>query len=325
MINLQKQSIIYIVCTANAPTGGTELLHQLCYNLNKFGYNAQMYYVPNNTMNPISDRFLKYKVKYVTSISDNKYNVLIVPEVYTNLLVKYANVKKVIWWLSIDNYYGRLKNIKTKIKMFIGIINYYSLKRPDNSVYHLVQSYYAYDFLKNKQIKNIEFLSDYINDDYINDNISYLAKDRDNICFYNPKKGYEFTKLIIDKSKDNIKWIALENMNVNQIKGLLRKGKVYIDFGNHPGKDRFPREAAISGCCIITGKQGAAKFYQDIPIDDKYKFDDDVKNVDKIIETINLCLNNYDTEVKNFQGYRDMIVNEKDKFKKDLLSIFKRV
>ncbi|PRR81497.1 hypothetical protein CLLU_31270 [Clostridium luticellarii] len=114
-------------------------------------------------------------------------------------------------------------------------------------------------------------------------------------------------------------------MNVNEIKQLLRKGKVYIDFGNHPGKDRFPREAAISGCCIITGKRGAAKFYEDIPISSKYKFNDNIANIDKIINSIKLCLNNYDNEIKNFQEYRNIIINEKEKFEKDLLNIFKKV
>lgn len=29
----------------------------------------------------------------------------------------------------------------------------------------------------------------------------------------------------------------------------MRKAKVYIDFGFHPGKDRIPREAVMCGAC----------------------------------------------------------------------------
>ncbi|WP_058953380.1 glycosyltransferase [Clostridium tyrobutyricum] len=322
MIKINKNSSIYVLCPASYATGGTELLHQFVDLLIELKFNAKIYYLPNDIKNPTPERFKKYKINSTHNIDDNKSNIIIIPEVSTQFVNKFKYIRKIIWWLSVDNYYVSQSGIRKKIKKFLGLYKPYNFN--DFSVYHLVQSYYAYDFLKSKQIRNIEFLSDYVNADYINNDISYLAKDRNDICFYNPKKGYEFTKLIIDKSKDNIKWIALENMNVNEIKELLRRGKVYIDFGNHPGKDRFPREAAISGCCVITGKRGAAKFYQDIPINDKYKFYDDVNNVDKIVNTIEICLNNYDNEIKNFQDYRNMIVNEKDKFKKDLLSIFKR-
>lgn len=54
----------------------------------------------------------------------------------------------------------------------------------------------------------------------------------------------------------------------------MSKSKVYIDFGNHPGKDRIPREAAISGCIVITGKRGAAAFAEDVCIPETYKFDE---------------------------------------------------
>ena len=30
-----------------------------------------------------------------------------------------------------------------------------------------------------------------------------------------------------------------ENLTTKQVKELLLKSKVYIDFGNHPGKDRY--------------------------------------------------------------------------------------
>lgn len=323
MIKINKKSIVYVLCPANFATGGTELLHQLVDALIKFRLNAKIYYFPNNTQNPTAKRFEKYKINIAHKIDDTDSNIIIVPEIYTHFINNFKHIKKVIWWLSVDNYYESQKGIKKRIKKILGLYKPYNFD--NNSILHLVQSHYAYDFLTNKNIKNIEFLSDYINDDYIEDYVSYSSKDRNNICFFNPKKGYKFTKLLINKCKNYIKWIPLENMSVNEIKNFLKKGKVYVDFGNHPGKDRFPREAAISGCCIITGKLGAAKFYEDIPIDSKYKFDNDVKNIDKIVNTIKICLDNYDEEIKNFKVYRKMILNEKQEFEKDLLNIFEKV
>ena len=49
-------------------------------------------------------------------------------------------------------------------------------------------------------------------------------------------------------------------MTPEQVVDLMSESKVYIDFGNHPGKDRIPREAVINGCCVITGVRGSARF-----------------------------------------------------------------
>ena len=125
------------------------------------------------------------------------------------------------------------------------------------------------------------------------------------------------------KKTPNIKWVAIENMTTEQVKELLLKSKVYIDFGSHPGKDRFPREAAICNCCVITGKKGSAKYYEDVPINDEFKFDDKLSNIDKIIDKINLCLSDYDNQIKKYQGYREFIKSEKSKFQEDVRKIFK--
>lgn len=322
MIKIKNKSVIYVVCPPNEATGGTELLHQLSYELNNLGYESKIYYGQNVSKNPTPKRFQKYNVSIAKEIEDNKDNVIVIPEVLTEYVNEFKNVIKAIWWLSVDNYFITVNRKKNRIKRLLGLYKPYNID-PDDKIEHFVQSYYAWNFLNDKNIHNISFLSDYLNDDYLNDYVDYTSQKRENICFYNPKKGYEFTKKIIDNSK-NIKWVPLENMSVSEIKEILKKGKVYIDFGNHPGKDRFPREAAISGCCIITGKRGAANFYKDIPIDDKYKFNDKVENIQQILESIKLCLKNYDNEIKNFAKYRKLILGEKKKFQDDLLNIFNK-
>ena len=98
--------------------------------------------------------------------------------------------------------------------------------------------------------------------------------------------------------------------------------KVYVDFGTHPGKDRFPREAAISGCCILTDKKGSAKFSRDVPISNEYKFEDEDKNISKIRNKINFCLTNYDEAIDQFESYRKYILSEKKSFGLDCEKIF---
>lgn len=315
---------IYIACLENFATGGTELLHQLYYKLKKKNKNVKIFYYNYTNGNPVADRFKKYEVEYVTSIDDVSMNLLIVPEIATEILDKYKNIKKAIWWLSVDNYFvSRMpSNIfwKRIIKNLLGMKkSEFNFKNKE--VVHYVQSKYAREFLKEKEIEKIEFLSDYLNDIFLKEIVDYSSKNRKNVVLYNPKKGIEFTKKIIERFS-NIKFIPLENMTPDEVKELCKTSKVYIDFGNHPGKDRFPREAAILGCCVVTGKRGSAKYYEDVKIYDEYKFEDLENNIDKIGYKINEIFENYDNKVKNFEGYRDMIKNEENQFEKDIERIF---
>ena len=66
-------------------------------------------------------------------------------------------------------------------------------------------------------------------------------------------------------------FIPIQGMSSIEVANLLESAKIYIDFGNHPGKDRLPREAVLSGCCIITNSKGSAKNSVDICISKKYK------------------------------------------------------
>jgi len=96
-------------------------------------------------------------------------------------------------------------------------------------------------------------------------------------------------------------------------------------YGKNVIKDRLPREAALLGCCVITGKRGTAAFYEDVPIPNEYKFDDKEENIPKIIEKIKDCFENFEDRYKNFDYYRQVIKNEPQKFLEDLKKIFVKV
>lgn len=339
MSMLGNSKTIYVVCPAYFKTGGTELLHQLVYELNNLGKNAIITYqrkggVKGNGEYTDPD-FKKYIKQYifVEDIKDVKGNLIIVPEMNVDVIKNIRYARKVIWWLSVDNYMiQRSVCYLNKILPF-GIEWIAAVKKiirnrishkaeltdivlPD---YHLYQSYYAKYFLEKNNIYNKAYLSDYINDIFLEQSIDYCGKQ--NIVLYNPRKGMEFTKKIIKKSP-MFRWVPIQGLSTNEVRELLTKSKVYIDFGNHPGKDRFPREAAISGCCIITGKKGAANYKEDIPIPDEFKFNDEERKIDAIIQKIENCINQYEMEINKFEEYRCYIMEEKKRFKEDVRTIF---
>lgn len=313
---------IYVACPAAVATGGPELLHQLCNKLTEIGYDSSMYYYRKFEGNPVNERYKIYNNKYVLDILDNENNIIIVPEVDINLLKKFKKSRKIIWWLSVDNYLNRVNSTRNKVKSLMGLLNF---NINNENIIHFVQSDYAYNFLKIKKIneKNIYYLSDYLNDIFIKESNSYNLEKQDYVL-YNPKKGYEFTKKIIEEAPD-IKWKALENLTPKEMNNLMKESKVYIDFGNHPGKDRIPREAAICDCCIITGKRGSAKFKKDVNIPDEFKFDDKDENIKDIVKKIRFLLNNYHEDIQKFDKYKKIILDEKKIFDIDVRKIFSEI
>jgi hypothetical protein len=98
----------------------------------------------------------------------------------------------------------------------------------------------------------------------------------------------------------------------------MTQSKIYIDFGHHPGKDRFPREAASCGCLIITSFEGSAQFFNDVTIDPKYKFN----NIDGVSDLIKDIFENFSDHFDNFGLYRKMIADEKEVFYKQIKNTY---
>jgi hypothetical protein len=111
-------------------------------------------------------------------------------------------------------------------------------------------------------------------------------------------------------------------MSKDEVCTTLKKASVYIDFGEHPGKDRIPREAALLGCCVITSKNGSAKFSKDVHIPDEFKFKKISDNLEPIGRAIYECIENYSVQNAKFDAYRYKIEREKKVFIEEIKSTF---
>ncbi|PMP88226.1 MAG: hypothetical protein C0173_07520, partial [Desulfurella sp.] len=290
-INILGNTKIYIACPANVATGGPELLHQLAFHLiNDLNIKAFMYYYDfdkSKSKTPVHPEYKFYNVPYVLEIPENEdvdKNILIVPEILSGLILlpKYRNIRKGVWFLSVDNYYiGKMtkkdfffQRIVNKFMKLIGrkpIFDYLSTRNLNK----LAQKYdytqdtllkYSNFFISNSfrglnwfsLLKPMYLLHDFnINKEFLEASQSVSSINKKNIVAYNPKKGLIFTKKII-KEDSKINFVPIINMPRKNVINLLIKAKVYIDFGNFPGPERIPKEAAILGCCVITGKRGSA-------------------------------------------------------------------
>ena len=103
------------------------------------------------------------------------------------------------------------------------------------------------------------------------------------MSFTIPKRELNIQMRIREKSGSRINFQAIaaprrgrrrrgrSKLSPEQVQAMLKKAKVYIDFGGHPGMDRIPREAALAGCIVVTNREGSAAFRQDVPIPSQYK------------------------------------------------------
>ena len=310
MIELAHTSRIYVITPFRYETGGTEALHQLAHKLNLFGCNCLTIYketaygpiLCDGTPNSFKRHYL---IREADRIDDIERNVVVVPEIWTRLLNGFKRIRKCIWWLSVDN------NLNSPFGEF---------DQWSDDILHLFQSNYAKNYAESKNGKGY-YLGEYIHRDFIS--ITIEIQNKENIVLYNPAKGLKVAQKIMNKIKNEpIKFIALQAFDRSQLKGLFERSKVYIDFGHHPGMDRIPREAVVNGCCIIVGRNGAARFYDDVPVLEKYRLDD--TSIDDICRVIRECVYDYEKQVADFSDYVEFVKNQELRMEIDLRSIFKK-
>jgi hypothetical protein len=279
-------------------------VHQLVDKLRMFGHKA--FIVPTPVVkNPRLLQYKNYDVEFTSSITDSELNILITTEVNPRALEQYARIQKALWWLSVDNHENLIKKFEFTNPM-------------NQDVVHLAQSSYARSFLKNKGVKTIYNLSDYLNKIYLQNN---PCRKKD-LVLYTPLKGANTYIDQMMKADPSIHWLPLRGLGRRQHALMLRQGKVYVDFGSHPGKDRQPREAVINGCCVLVGLRGSATHLADIPIPDSFKFDLEPFDSANVLSVIQNCLRNYDSSLKGFHTYAISVRSEESIFEKEVMNLF---
>ncbi|WP_313002043.1 hypothetical protein [Chryseobacterium gleum] len=329
MLTYTDQSEIIIFCPPNSVTGGPEALHQLADKLYNLGIkNVFMHYIPQRkNAKPIN--YNVYTTKEIESVGDKPENILIIPESMTFLVKKYPESQKVIWWLSVD-FYKILMDHRIRRQSFFTKLFYkqndkeYHFEHLPN-VYQWAQSYRSSIYIKDHGIPSnqIDFVCDYINPSFLK-NTDRIEKDLSNkTILYNPRKGKKEISELIKNSPD-LQWVPVQNMNADQIKDLMAKSLLYVDFGENPGRDKMLRESVSQDCCIISGKNGSSAFYEDLMIPDQYKFNFNEKIIPEIIAKIKEVLDNYPDHISQFSTYKNMVLNEEIAFENKLKEIFKK-
>jgi hypothetical protein len=253
------------------------------------------------------------------SLKEDDYNdsILIWPEVWTHLIdTCKGNFQHAIWWLSVNNNNGKFTQ----------------WERQD--ILHLYQSEYAKQYITqhlNTTTENVGIQSRVLSmTEYIPTRavMSFHQKEdvddglqRDLQVLYNPLKGMHYTDEIRKRSDKKITFTPIgggpdgrERISYEQVRAMLHRAKIYLDFGPHPGMDRLPREAALANCIVVTNREGAAGFEEDVPIPEEYKIGD--FNVERIHKLLMGCIQSYEEKKQDFDSYRKWIGSQEEQMKK---------
>jgi len=295
---------IFLMCPAAVQTGGPEALHQLCDHLNRTTeIPAFMVYVLSEGSNfnfasratvPIAyHNYLSPSVNFDPLQEGDQSYLMIWPECWTNEMLNYlATISNpnqcAIWWLSVDNDTYRFKEWHRK------------------DIFHLWQSEYARQHLLKHGAQHVLKMTEYISDPPKPD--KSIKRDID--VLFNPLKGVHYTDEIRKRSGTAMKFVPVGGgvdgrvrLSPRDVRKLLKRTKIYIDFGQHPGMDRLPREAALAGCLVVTNMEGAAFYCEDILLPPMYKIEKfDPEIVHKLLKELN----------ENFQSYQ----NDLEKYRK---------
>jgi len=296
------------LCPANIATGGTDSIHRLVRELNKCGADAKLLYTGKDLSNPQPECYKKYGCEYLVELPKDFDGFVIFPEVFANRILEeqYSKCKVAVNWQGVDVYKWNIP--ESEQGKF--------LQRTD--ALHFTNMQYGLDYLNSLNLNPIK-VSDCVDDIFFE---PYEEGYRKDIVLYNPTgaKLTDFQKSVMSRATNErgIRFTPIEGYTQEQLADLFRHSKLYIDFGVFSGRERLPRETVLCGCCVLTSNLGAAHYYEDVAIDDKYKMSD----IDVAIDMIRYILINYNQCRHEFEPYRQSLRDDRQRYSSEVKELY---
>lgn len=308
----------------DAVTGGPEAIHQLSHTINSIGGNCGIAYIGSQSNaslvqdgnkctlvctpdrnSPAIAAYAKYSPRPIAEMALCSDNLLIVPEPMADMARNITFGHRAVWWLSVDNAMAFDPRLAYQ--------SYRDLLFSDHTLMHLYQSDYARDFLLQNRARRVYPLSDYTDEIFLAQPAANMAAKREKIAYF-PRKGGPLATEFVASTGQHLQLAPIENMSKTQVRETLEASAVYIDFGPHPGKDRVPREAAVSGAVVMLHEKGAAAHFADHPLDPMYLFSlADIRSGALATRVVEIA-SNYSWHFDQQKFYRQKIFLEKDEF-----------
>lgn len=289
---------IVVICPADVVTGGPEASHQLVAMANDIAPDrGYVCYHPFDEAHSPPETYRPYDTPVIRRGDIPADALVVIPEIWPEMIDSFPQ-RCGFWWLSVDNFWDfgtDSAEVKTETMRKAAV--------------QLAQSEYARGYVAKKFGLESLMLTDYINTSF-RDAAEVVKCPR---VAVNPAKGKHLIDVFTEWYPD-IEIIELTNMSREEVATELAASSIYIDFGHHPGRDRMPREAALSGVVVITTNTGAAANHVDMPINRWYK----VSTMEEIGERVHEVFVDLPRHVAAQAHYRDVVQGQRDVFRREV-------
>jgi len=318
---------VFLLCP-EAATGGPEAVHQLAHAINLLGGEAELAYFGSKskvailedrlqcTPNPelrVPQIYAAYEPHIFYEARLGARSLVIFPETLAMKALSLSGTPRAIWWLSVDNAMSAdpaLEEQGARDALFA-----------DPDLIHFYQSGYAREFLTRNRARRIYPLYDYVNRAFIRDTcVDAAAAARRHIAYF-PRKGGALAARFAAAAPD-LQFRPIENMDKDEVRQALEQSAIYLDFGNQPGKDRVPREAAASGAVVFLHRRGAAACFTDHPLAPVYLFSVDDIDSGELHRRVRAVLVDPAAHRHNQRYYRQRVRMEKEEFELQVRTFF---
>ena len=277
-MELVKPDIVLLGCPP-VVSGGPESVHQLAQIINDLGVRAEIIYSGTTftvngdrltyeppTNNPAPEEYARYSPITARSVSLTDRTLVILPEMYLLMHGLFAPATRfAYWWLSWDNAFARGRRIAgidpaERARFFA-----------QSDVLHLAQTFRAHFLLRREGARQILDLLSYTDPRFttskpVHPNPTFTVA-------YSPKRAGMLAKYFFDRHPD-IPGCPIIGMSKDQVRDALGRAMFYMEFGHNPGNDRMPREAACVGCIVLAKAAGGSAYFEDMPLDNSFKFEE---------------------------------------------------
>lgn len=281
---------LVVVCPGGAVTGGPEALHQLVAAANRFedGSAAILYY-PFHQEHVTPEPYVRYAVPKILRHRVPDEAVVVLPEIWPEMAHTFRN-RCALWWLSVDNFGS------------------HGQRNLDRIWVHLCQTEYSW--------RHVEGLGERLRlFDWVD--VELVEVERLRRIAVNPVKDSGL--MVPFRTRVPFEVVEVRGLSRVGVAEMLRGSMMYVDFGHHPGCDRLPREAALAGCTVFSTRLGSARFQEDMPLPDWYKFD----SVDELLEKVGLVFG--DGDVPSQESYRAWVRGNREVFEAEVESLLRWV
>lgn len=273
---LSRFKTVVILCPY-AKTGGPEAIHQAAFALNSLGVTCYLAYVgadhrtgfapgklfyESSSRPTLLDIYAHYNPRLAAEVPLGPDTLVVFPEAFVQHIGRRPNHGAAMWWLSVDNAFRvlpELADLETRQRHFA-----------DPSIIHLYQSAYARDWLRGSGFQTILELGDFTSDEFTARE-AYGPSPRPTAA-YNAAKGADLAEGFFAQ-RPQYEALPLRKFSKPELRAIFGERLLYVDFGHFPGKDRLPREAAISGSVVFVNRAGAGASYEDFPLPEIFKFE----------------------------------------------------